>query len=189
MRKFVRLATVAMISLLFSAMQCWAGQIEVVKPEKVGMSAKTLSLIDEFVQDGIKAKYYRGSGGTGCPAWARSATSKPTERPRKASRWKTDAIFRQASMTKPITMVALMQFYDKGMFKLDDPLSKFIPEFKNMQVAQDDGKGNITLVPAKREITMHDLLSYSAGFSATFYHGMNAGDQQCDGMLRRQGYP
>jgi CubicO group peptidase (beta-lactamase class C family) len=77
-------------------------------------------------------------------------------------------------MTKPVTMVALMQFYDKGAFKLDDPLSKYIPEFKNLMVAQDDGKGNITLVPAKREVTMHDLMSYSAGFSSTFYHGVNA---------------
>ena len=173
MTKVVRLTAVAMISLLFSAMQCWAGQIEVVKPEKAGMSAKTLSQIDEFAQDGIKAKYYKGAVVL-VARHGHICYFKAYGDAKKGVPMKTDAIFRQASMTKPITTVALMQFYDKGMFKLDDPLSKYIPEFKNMQVAQDDGKGNITLVPAKREITMHDLLSYSAGFSCTFYHGMNA---------------
>jgi CubicO group peptidase (beta-lactamase class C family) len=172
MRKVVRSTALVVIGCLFAAMQCWAGQVEVVKPEKAGMSAKTLSLVDEFVQDGIKAKYYKGAvvlvarHGKVCYFKSYGESKKDTP-------MKTDAIFRQASMTKPVTTVALMQFYDKGAFKLDDPLSKYLPEFKNLQVAQDDGKGNITLVPAKREVTMHDLLSYSAGFSATFYHGAN----------------
>jgi CubicO group peptidase (beta-lactamase class C family) len=72
-----------------------------------------------------------------------------------------------------LTTLALMQFYDQGKFKLDDPLSKFIPEYKNLQVAVDDGNGNISLVPAKREITMHDLMSYQAGTTTSFYYGAN----------------
>jgi CubicO group peptidase (beta-lactamase class C family) len=172
MKKVVHITAVVLISFLFGAIQSWAGPVDVVKPEKVGMSAKVLSSIDEYVQVGMKAKYFRGAvvlvARHGQICYFRSYGEA-----KKGIPMKTDAIFRQASMTKPVTMVALMQFYDKGMFKLDDPVSKFIPEFKNLQVAQDDGKGNITLVPAKREITMHDLMSYSAGFSATIFHGMN----------------
>jgi CubicO group peptidase (beta-lactamase class C family) len=172
MSKMTRTAAIVLNSLILAAIQSWAGQIEVVKPEQVGMSGKALSLIDEFAQDGIKAKYYQGAvvlvarDGKICYLKAFGMAKKGTP-------MKTDAIFRIASMTKPITMVALMQFYDKGAFKLDDPLSKYIPEFKDIQVAEEDGRGNIKLVPAKREVTMHDLMSYSAGFSATFYHGVN----------------
>jgi CubicO group peptidase (beta-lactamase class C family) len=173
MRKLGHVTAVVIASFLFAAIPSWAGQVEVVNPEKVGMSAKTLSLVDEFVQDGIKAKYYRGAVVL-VARHGQICYFKSYGEAKKGTPMKTDAIFRQASMTKPVTMVALMQFYDKGAFKLDDPLFKYIPEFKNLQVAQDDGKGNITLVPAKREVTMHDLLSYSAGFSSTFYHGANA---------------
>jgi CubicO group peptidase (beta-lactamase class C family) len=146
---------------------------EVVKPEEVGLSAKDLSLIDEFAQAGIKSNYYKGAvvlvsrhGQIGYLKAFGDADQNGTP-------LATDAVFRWASMTKPVVMVALMQQYDQGKFKLDDPVSKYIPEYKNLQVAVDDGKGNISLVPAKREITMHDLMSYTAGFTCSFYYGMN----------------
>ncbi len=170
MKKFLPVTVIAvLLTLLGMSLQSWA-QVTVVPPEKVGMSARNLALIDEYAQDGIKAKYYPGAvvlvARHGQICYFRAFGDA-----KKGVPMKTDAIFRQASMTKPVTMVALMQFYDKGKFKLDDPLSKFIPEFKNLQVAQDDGHGKIALVPAKREITMHDLMSYTAGFTSTFYHG------------------
>jgi CubicO group peptidase (beta-lactamase class C family) len=172
MNKMLRTAAIVLTSVMVAAIQSWAGQIEVVKPEQVGMSGKTLSLIDEFAQDGIKAKYYQGAVVL-VARHGKICYLKSYGQAKKGAPMKTDAIFRLASMTKPITMVALMQFYDKGVFKLDDPLSKYIPEFKDLQVAQEDGQGNIKLVPAKREVTMHDLMSYSAGFSSTFSHGAN----------------
>ena len=52
-----------------------------------------------------------------------------------------DTIFRIYSMTKPIAGVALMTFYDEGAFTLDDPVAKFIPEFKGLKVAAGDGPG------------------------------------------------
>lgn len=170
MKKVLRITTVVIISFLLAAIPCWAGQIAIVKPDKVGMSEKNLALLDEFATVGLKAKYFEGAvilvarHGEICylKAYGESQKGKPME---------NDAIFRWASMTKPVVMVAFMQFYDQGVFKLDDPVSKFIPEFKNFQVAEDDGAGNIKLVPAKREITMHDLLSYTAGFTCTFYYG------------------
>ncbi|MAV04308.1 MAG: hypothetical protein CMC31_01425, partial [Flavobacteriaceae bacterium] len=68
-------------------------------------------------------------------------------------------IFRIASMTKPIVSVALMMLYEEGKFKLDDPLYKFIPEFKNMTVKK--GKKE---KPIKNHIKVIDILRHSAGF-------------------------
>lgn len=161
-----------LVVLLFAVPAVFAEEIQIVNPVKVGMSGKILDSIDEYAEIGIKSSQFRGAvvlvsrHGEICyfKAYGDAADGIPM---------KTDAVFRQASMTKPLVMVCLMQLYDKGLFKLDDPLSKYIPEFKDMQVAEDDGKGNISLVPAKREITMHDLLSYSAGFTCTFYFGLN----------------
>jgi CubicO group peptidase (beta-lactamase class C family) len=72
------------------------------------------------------------------------------------------------TMTKPVTVAALMQFWDQGRFELRDPVSKYIPEFKDLQVAEMDANGQIRLVPAKRQVTIHDLLSFTGGISATY---------------------
>ncbi|MEJ2003580.1 MAG: serine hydrolase [Cyclobacteriaceae bacterium] len=69
------------------------------------------------------------------------------------------------SMTKPITGTALMTLYEEGKFRLDDPLSMYLPEYKDMQVATLDGNGELTLVPANREITIADITRHTAGFS------------------------
>ena len=70
------------------------------------------------------------------------------------------------SMTKPITGVALMQLYEKGAFQLDDPLSKYAPEFAHMQVYKGvDAAGNLLLEPAKRPITIRELTRHTAGFA------------------------
>ena len=69
------------------------------------------------------------------------------------------------SMTKPITGSALMQLYEKGLFKLDDTLSNYLPEFKNMKVyAGIDTQGNILTEPLKRPISIRDLTRHTAGF-------------------------
>ena len=65
------------------------------------------------------------------------------------------------SMTKPVTGVALMQLWEQGKFRLDDPLAKYLPEFAHMQVANKDG----TLRPASRPILVRDILRHTAGFS------------------------
>jgi CubicO group peptidase (beta-lactamase class C family) len=70
-------------------------------------------------------------------------------------------IFRIASMSKPITSVAVMQLVEDGKLKLTDTLSKFVPDFKDMKVAvpSQDGK-SFEMVKADREITVHDLLTH-----------------------------
>ncbi|HNR74936.1 MAG TPA: serine hydrolase domain-containing protein, partial [Cyclobacteriaceae bacterium] len=70
------------------------------------------------------------------------------------------------SMTKPITGVALMKLYEQGLFQLDDPISKYAPEFTNMNVVTGaDANGNPVLVPAHRPITIRDLTRHTAGFA------------------------
>lgn len=78
-----------------------------------------------------------------------------------------NTIVRIFSMTKPVTGVALMQLFEQGKFKLDDPLSKYAPEFTNMQVYKGvDANGKVLLEPAKRPITVRDITRHTAGFAA-----------------------
>jgi CubicO group peptidase (beta-lactamase class C family) len=75
-------------------------------------------------------------------------------------------IFRIASMSKPITSVAVMQLVEDGKLKLTDTLSKFVPEFKDMKVAVPSQDGtSFETVKAEREITIHDLLTHSSGIT------------------------
>jgi CubicO group peptidase (beta-lactamase class C family) len=76
-----------------------------------------------------------------------------------------DTIYRIYSMTKPITGVALMTLYEDGKFELDDPVSKYIPEFEKLTVVKTyEADGSYTLVPLKRQPTMRELMSHTAGF-------------------------
>lgn len=76
-----------------------------------------------------------------------------------------DAIFRIASQTKAITSTAVMMLWEEGKFRLDDPISKFIPEFKNPQVLKGFhyADTSFSTLPANQEITIRHLLTHSAG--------------------------
>ena len=76
-----------------------------------------------------------------------------------------DDLFRIYSMTKPITSVAAMQLYEQGKFQLSDPVTKFVPELQGLNVLNKDG----TLSHVEREMTMHQLLMHTAGFSYGFH--------------------
>ena len=76
-----------------------------------------------------------------------------------------DDIFRIASMTKAITSTAALMLFEEGRFALDDPVSKYLPEFKNPKVlvAYDRGKDSISTEPAKSEITIRQLMNHTSG--------------------------
>lgn len=76
-----------------------------------------------------------------------------------------DDLFRIYSMTKPITSVAAMQLYEQGKFQLSDPVAKFVPELRALNVLTQDG----SIRPVEREMTMHQLLMHTAGFSYGFH--------------------
>jgi len=76
-----------------------------------------------------------------------------------------DAIFRIYSMTKPITSVALMSLYEKGYFQLNDPVSRYVPSWKNHRVwVSGEGATMVTEAP-KRPVSFRDVLSHTAGFT------------------------
>ncbi len=77
-----------------------------------------------------------------------------------------NALFRIYSMTKPVTAVALMMLYERGLFQLSDPLHLYLPELANLAVI--DPCDPTKTVPAKRPITITDLLTHQAGFSYDF---------------------
>ncbi len=83
---------------------------------------------------------------------------------------RTDAIFRIASMSKAVTTVAALMLYEEGHFLLSDPISKWIPEFSRSVVAVPPPAGSpgdvkYVTVPAKRGITIHDLMTHTAGLT------------------------
>ena len=87
-----------------------------------------------------------------------------------------DAIFRIYSMTKPITSIALMTLYEKGYFQLNDPVSRFVPSWKNHRVwVSGEGETMVTEAP-KRQVSFKDVLSHTGGF--TYGGGLpGVGDQ------------
>lgn len=74
-----------------------------------------------------------------------------------------DAIFRIASLTKPVASVALMTLYEEGRFQLDEPVSRYIPRFGNLSVLSDGTVDQFTTRPASREMTIRDLLTHTSG--------------------------
>src|SRR5947207_5746591 len=84
-------------------------------------------------------------------------------------RMATDTIFRIASQTKAFTSVAILSLMEEGKIGLNDPAGRFIPGFEKTTVAERNGS-DVSVVPAKRQITIRDLLTHTAGVS----YGTNA---------------
>lgn len=76
----------------------------------------------------------------------------------------TSSMFRIASQTKALTSVLILQLMEEGKLNVSDPVSRYIPAFASTSVAQMEG-GTVTVVPARRQITLQDLLTHSAGIS------------------------
>ena len=76
-----------------------------------------------------------------------------------------DSIFRIYSMTKPVTSVAVMMLYERGLFELNDPIAKYIPAFADMQVAVGGAHPELQLEKARSPITIHQLLTHTSGLT------------------------
>ena len=82
-----------------------------------------------------------------------------------------DTIFRIYSMTKPITSVALMMLFERGAFQLSDPVSRFIPQWKNLRVMTGGEYPDYATTSAERPMTVRDLLSHQSGLTYGFMEG------------------
>lgn len=81
-----------------------------------------------------------------------------------------DTIFRIASMTKPITATAALMLYDEGRFELEDPITRWAPEFERMRVLRTPDGSLDDSVPAERPITFLDLLTHRSGITIGGFH-------------------
>lgn len=99
---------------------------------------------------------------------------------------KSDDIFRIASQTKAITTAALMTLYEEGRFLLDDPIKKYIPEFRNSQVLETFNREDTTFTtrPARRDITIRHLLTHTSGI----HYGILGGGEG-HMMFKKEGIP
>jgi len=137
-------------------------------PEEVGLISDSLNLIEEHIQWAIDSQYVAG----GLALVAKDNKIVYHEVVGFSNREKTtklakDHIFRMASMTKPITTVAVMQLYEQGKLNLSDPVSEFIPEFADSEVVdQFSAKDtSYTSHKAENELTIHHLLTHTSGLS------------------------
>jgi CubicO group peptidase (beta-lactamase class C family) len=139
--------------------------VHLASPDSVEMKSETLKKIGPVVQEYLDKDLVAGAvtlvarKGKVVHFEARGYRDAGTKAPLKM-----DTIFRIYSMTKPIASVALMILYDEGHFQLDDPISKWLPEFSNPVVAVGPGK----TVPAKRPITVRHILTHTAGLSNAY---------------------
>jgi len=176
---------VLLVAIAAMTLPLTAGAVATGKPEDVGLSAERLARIRAAVQQHIDAKAVSGAvtlvARRGRIAHFEAHGLIDVEGKRAMPR---DGIFRLASMSKPITAVAVMMMIEEGKVRLNDPVSRFIPEFAEARVAlARPGRGGgappaagpgapgggrgapapVDLVTATRPITVRDLLTHGSG--------------------------
>jgi CubicO group peptidase (beta-lactamase class C family) len=140
-------------------------------PEAVGLSGARLARLDDYLRQQVAAG--RTAGGVvliarrGKIAWfhAIGMADLESRRPMRTDDW-----FRLASMTKPVTAVALLTLYEQGKFQLRDPLSKYLPAFAGVRVyAGANADGTPMLEDLARPITVEDVFRHTAGFTYPYF--------------------
>jgi len=181
-----------------------AADLAKAAPADAGFSAERLDRIEGALKPYIEDKQLAGAvvgvARHGKLVYLKSFGSADAE---LGTPMKDDSIFRIASMTKAITSVAVMMLQEDGKLLVKDPVSKYIPEFKDQKVMvlrdPKDPKAGYDTVPASREVTIRDLLSHTSGISYRFWGNAAAlvyeeggvpdglspnGGQTCDAMRK-----
>lgn len=159
---------ICLLLILFAAPVAGSGQtLPVESPEKSGFSVERLNRIDVAMNDWVQKGRVPGVVAMvvrhGKVVYFKSFGMKDIEAKKEMT---NDAIFRIASMSKAITSVAVMTLYEEGAFLLTDPVSKFIPEFKNQKVVvKSPISDSIFLIPVKSEMTIRHLLNHTSGIT------------------------
>ena len=174
---------VIVLSMLFSYMG-FAGELPVTSPENVGMSSEKLARAKSSVQALIDNEKMAGASiivarkGKIVLSVTFGMMDQKAKKPMQP-----DTIFCIYSMSKPITSVAAMMLYEQGKLKLDDPISKYIPEFKGLKVYSESGK----LDDQVRQMSVRDLLRHTSGLTYGFF-GNTAVDKMymANGVLNRK---
>lgn len=162
--------SITMLPLVIATITCLsaAAQQLPTKPEQVGLSSERLVRVDSLMARLQTEGKLAGAvtlvarRGQLVSLRAHGFADVGTKRPMR-----TDDIFQIQSMTKPIATVMTLMLLEEGRFLLSDPVAKFLPEFREMKVAvmKSDAPEGYILVPAERNITIHDLLTHRGGFT------------------------
>jgi len=176
--------------LVFSVV-VFAQDLPSAKPESVGLSAERLERIATTVQRNVDDQRIAGAVTLvvrhGKVAWFKAQGTADRE---AAKPMPPDAMFRICSMTKPVTSVAVMMLYEEGKFLLDDPVSKYLPEFKNPKVLVKPATGASYTIPATKEITIRDLLRHTSGITYQWNDDLGAAYEKAgvpSGLLQYDG--
>jgi CubicO group peptidase (beta-lactamase class C family) len=157
---------------------------------EAGLSSRALQQIDALLQQAVERKQIAGAvallARDGKLGYFRAKGFQDVEAGKEMT---TDSLFRIASMSKPVTSVAVMILADDGRLKVTDPVSKYLPEFKDPKVLMPAPGGDSKLVPANREITIHDLLTHTSGLTYRFmaqkpFVELYRKADICDGLTR-----
>ncbi len=177
MRRFLQmrhwLVCVVLVIFVCAASAALAKDLGTAKPESVGLSSERLKRIDAVLKADIEQGKLPGAvlliARKGKIAYFQSFGMQNKE---KGLPMGKDSLFRIYSMTKSITAVGVAMLLEEGKILLTDPVSKYIPSFKDVKVAQitKDNKGNevVTLVEPRNEITIEDLVTHTSGLSYFF---------------------
>jgi CubicO group peptidase (beta-lactamase class C family) len=161
----VGVATLVSTGTALFAAENGARDLSKATPESVGISPERLIRLDQGLRKFIDENRLAGV----TTLLARHGRIVHTDSYgkkdiRRADPIQRDSIFRIYSMTKPVTGVAMMMLYEEGKWRLDDPVSRYIPEFAKLQVyAGDNPDGSMRTEDARRSMTMRELMTHSAG--------------------------
>lgn len=178
---------VASLILIISYSCTQSPVLKEASPGSVRISSDRLARIDKMLQQGIDSGWLAGAVGFIARdekiVYYKSFGVSDIETKTVMHR---DDIFRIASQTKAITSVAVMMLLEEGKFLLDDPISKYIPEFANPRVLDqyNEKDTTYTTVPANREITIRDLLTHTSGID---YAGI--GSKPMNAIYAKSGIP
>jgi CubicO group peptidase (beta-lactamase class C family) len=155
----------ALLAIGLSTAFATAQSLTPADPASVGMSAERLARIDQAMETYIAENRLPGTvtlvARHGKIVHLSAHGYRDIE---SKSAMETDAIFRIASQTKATISVGIMMLQEEGKLLTSDPLSKYLPEFAQTTVAVDNAHGSYDIVPAKRQITLRDLLTHSSGY-------------------------
>lgn len=143
-----------------------AQSFEPVTPEEVGLSSERLQRIEQVFGRYIADEQLAGAvlliARHGSIAYHEAFGMRDID---SGSAMRKDAIFRIASQTKALVSVAAMILQERGALLLSEPVSTYIPEFAKTTVAFEQENGKVEIVPARRQITIRDLLTHTSGVS------------------------
>ena len=154
-------------------------------PEEVGMSTERLNRITNMCTQAVAEKQVPGIVALVARKGKIVYHEAFGQAKATGEKLEKDAIFRIASQSKAITATAVMMLWEQGLFRLDDPIAKYIPEFKGPQVLQSFSYRDTTYTsrPASREITIRDLLTHTSGVG----YGVIDGDERIKLIYEKAG--